>query len=179
MMKKTLPLIAILLVFTCISRISIADAVKNTEREAVVEALPKPYLDNDLYGYWYGVNNTPEVNVLILMSLAPNGDAVDSLLVQVGNDVEEVRQDSRWKFNSESSVLTQDITNITYKLNGKVKPKEFGEIEPVKVSVTLKKIGNDILMATISDDGTLAIYKKITAEMRDEIHRKAKENTQQ
>ncbi|QNH64596.1 hypothetical protein H7F13_11205 [Proteus vulgaris] len=175
-MKKTLPLIVMLIVFTCISRISIADVAQNTEEEAVVEALPKPYSESDLYGYWMDAINTQEVKILKLMVLFPNNEAIDSLLVHSGDDVEEVKQFSKWKFNPESSVLTQDVTNITYKLNGKIEPKDFGEIEPVKVSVTFKQMGNNIFMATVTDDGTLEIYQKITAEMRDEIHKKAQEN---
>ncbi|MDV5228178.1 hypothetical protein RZ760_019880 [Providencia rettgeri] len=113
-----------------------------------------------------------------MMSFAPNGTAVDSLRIQVGDNVEEIKQDSTWKFDVKSSILMQKITKITYKINGKIEPKIFGDIEPVKVSVIIQKRGKDIFMGLARDDGTLEIYQKITAEMRDEIHKKAQENTQ-
>ncbi len=70
------------------------------------------------------------------------------------------------------------ITNITYKINGKIDPEDIGEIEPVKVSVTIKKRGSDIFIGIVSDGETLVIYQKITAEMRDEIHKKAQGDPQ-
>ncbi|MDE5306836.1 hypothetical protein PY546_09630 [Providencia stuartii] len=65
---------------------------------------------------------------------------------------------------------------MTYTINGKIEPIDFGEVEPVKVSVTIKKRGDDIFMNTVSDDGTVETYQKITKEMKDKIHQKAKEN---
>lgn len=49
---------------------------------------------------------------------------------------------------------------MTYTINGKIEPIDFGEVEPVKVSVTIKKRGDDIFMNTVSDDGTVETYQK-------------------
>lgn len=100
---------------------------------------PQPYSTSDLYGYWFDTNNTPEVRILKLMILAPNGVARDALLIELGDNVEEIKQESLWKFDPNSSVLTQEVTKMTYTINGKIEPIDFGEVEPVKVSVTIKK----------------------------------------
>ena len=110
------------------------------------------------------------------MILAPNGVARDALLIELGDNVEEIKQESLQKFDPNSSVLTQKVTKMTYTINGKIEPIDFGEVEPVKVSVTIKKRGDDIFMNTVSDDGTVETYQKITKEMKDKIHQKAKEN---
>ncbi|WP_193017307.1 hypothetical protein [Proteus sp. FME41] len=46
------------------------------------------------------------------------------------------------------------------------------------MSVTIKKRGSDIFIGIVSDGETLVIYQKITAEMRDEIHKKAQGDPQ-
>lgn len=178
MMKKIFLSLVILFAFSCTPNVSIADADLDIEEGIKIETIPQPYSESDLYGYWIDVNNTQEIKILKMMSLAPNGTAVDSLRIQVVDNVEEIKQDSTWKFDVKSSILMQKITKITYKINGKIEPKNFGDIEPVKVSVIIQKRGKDIFMGLARDDGTLEIYQKITAEMRDEIHKKAQKNNQ-
>ncbi len=176
MMKKALSSIALLFVLPCIFSVSVADTNNKIQK---IEKLPQPYSESDLYGYWFDAYNTPEIKILKLMILAPDGVAIDSLLIQAENDVEEVKQESRWRFDPKSSVLTQEVTSMTYTINGKVEPKDLGKIEPVKVSVVIQKSGDDIYMGTVSSDGTLEIYQKITKAMKDEIHKKAHENVRE
>lgn len=176
MMKKVFFLIIVLLALPCISSVSIADANVETEKKTKIEKLPPPYSASDLYGYWFDVNNTSEISILKWMDLGQDGVAIDSLLIQVGDNVEEIKQESLWKFDPKASLLTQEITNITHTINGKIEPNDFGDVEPVKVFVTIRKRGGDIFLGLVSADGTLNIYQKITEEMKSEIHKKAQEN---
>ncbi|APG50445.1 hypothetical protein AAH235_000225 [Providencia stuartii] len=175
-MKKIFSLIVMLCALFCITSVSMAGENETAEKKTKIDVFPQPYSTSDLYGYWFDTNNTPEVRILKLMILAPNGVARDALLIELGDNVEEIKQESLWKFDPNSSVLTQEVTKMTYTINGKIEPIDFGEVEPVKVSVTIKKRGDDIFMNTVSDDGTVETYQKITKEMKDKIHQKAKEN---